>query len=129
MRVTLDSRLNTIGAALLGVVTVALAWLWAQQQRHTMSMLQQMVSQCEERNEHLNEQMISVYERYHKAIANVTYAETQNYHYADKHKDDRQQIYKLQAENDELSRQMDILKAAAAGRQPGRRDDDRAETP
>jgi hypothetical protein len=121
----MDSRLNSIGAALLGLVTVALAVLWSRQERHTMEILRSLLHECEERNETLNEQMVRVYEQYHKAISNVTYAETMNYQYSDRHNQDKRQIYELKAENDALSREIDQLRAAQVGRALTREDDER----
>jgi hypothetical protein len=108
----MDSKLNTIGAALLGLVTVALAWLWARQERETMDMLRALLHQCEERNDLMNDSVVRVYEQYHKAISNVTHAETMNYQYIQQHQQDRKTIASLE-------RRL----AAAAGRSPSRSDD------
>jgi hypothetical protein len=108
----MDSRLNTLGALILGLVTVALAWLWARQERETMDMLRALLHQCEERNDLMNDSVVRVYEQYHKAISNVTHAETMNYQYIQQHQQDRKTIASLE-------RRL----AAAAGRSPSRSDD------
>jgi hypothetical protein len=108
----MDSRLNTLGALILGLVTVSLAWLWARQERETMDMLRALLHQCEERNDLMNDSVVRVYEQYHKAISNVTHAETLNYQYIQQHQQDRETIASLE-------RRL----AAAAGRSPSRSDD------
>jgi hypothetical protein len=113
----MDSRLNTLGALILGLVTVSLAWLWARQERQTMEMLQELLHECEERNDAMNETMVRMYEQYHKAINTVTTTETMNYQYIQQHQQDRKTIASLE-------RRL----AAAAGRKPGRSDDDISET-
>lgn len=113
----MDSKLNTLGALILGLVTVALAWLWAKQERQTMQMMQELLHECEERNDAMNETMVRMYEQYHKAINTVTTTETINYQYMQKHKEDQQRIESLEGRL-----------AHAAGRTFGRADDDISKT-
>jgi hypothetical protein len=65
----------------------------------------------------MNDSVVRVYEQYHKAISNVTHAETLNYQYIQQHQQDQQRI-------ENLERRL----AHAAGRTFGRADDDISET-
>jgi hypothetical protein len=124
-----DSRLNTLGAVLLGIVTVALAWLWARQERAIVEALLQVLNysnqalkECNSKHDDNIMMLLNAHERVHKAAAYITQLETTNRYQSE-------ELNELRMSQDTLEEQLTIARTAAAGRQPSRRDDDRAETP
>jgi hypothetical protein len=117
----LETALLAIGAALLGVAVVSLAWMWAtqqrDQQRDIVDALRQLLADCETRRE-------SDMEGIRRTDARVIRAqhELENLYSANKILVDKTNAQDAVIRN--LERELAATKAAQAGRQLTRREDD-----
>lgn len=101
----METALLAIGAALLGLVVVALAFIWAKQEREFVQTLRQALKDCEETRDDDRLMMLNAHERVHKAQSEIAEIYTMNSILTDK-------VNALSSENDALKKQLAVARAA-----------------